>query len=420
MQKMMPLVEIIGIGLGLQDLTAQHLELVQQAEVLVGGSRHLALFPEARAEKIRIGSNIQAVCRALEERMDRRKVVVLASGDPLFYGIGAVLIQRLGRDRVRIHPNISSVAAAFARIKHPWSEAGLLSLHGRQGDADLERQLKGRKLCAVLTDRSRTPAWVASRLMDQGQEMFDMCVLERLGAADERVGWYALEEAARTAFHDPNIVILKRRSMETTPVLRSFVPGMPDTCFAHSRGLITKAEIRAVTLSKLELLPECVVWDLGAGCGSVGIEAALLVAPGQVAAVEKNESRISEIRENQERFQVENLEIIQAELPEGLSRLPAPHRIFIGGGGEGLAAIMTEAGKYLLQEGIMVVNTVLLENVQAGRQAMQALGLQTDLVQVQVGRSKAMPWGARLQAQNPVWILQGRKPESKRSPEKGD
>ena len=404
----MPLVDIIGIGLGLQDMTSQHLELVRQAEVLVGGSRHLDLFPELTKEKIRISGDMEAVYRAIEERMPRKKIVVLASGDPLFYGIGSVLIQRLGRDRVRIHPNITSVAAAFARIKEPWSEAGLLSLHGRKPQDGLGPKLSAHDLWAVLTDRSATPAWLASRLIQDGLSAFEFCVLERLGSPEERIRWLALEEAAQERFQDPNLVILKRKG-PLPGTFRACVPGMPDHWFRHSQGLITKAEVRAVSLSKLELRPGCTVWDLGAGCGSVGIEAALLTAPGRVVAVDKNAARISEIRDNQQRFQVDNLEVVQAELPEGLDALPRPDRIFIGGGGKKLAAILAEAGKYLNQDGIMVVNTVLLDNVQGGRQAMQSMGLQTALVQVQVSRSQAMPWGDRLKALNPVWILQGRK-----------
>ena len=402
----MPQLDIIGIGLDPRDMTARHLELVDRAEVLVGGTRHLNFFKDRSAEKIRIGADIQAVCREIAGRLDRQKIVVLASGDPLFFGIGSILAEHLGKDRVRIHPNISSVAAAFARIKEPWSEASLLSLHGRRPQSDLAAKLAVHDLCAVLTDRNRTPAWLAAWLIRENLNRFDFCVFECLGSPGERIRWLAVEEAARETFQDPNLVILKRKDA-ASPGFSAFVPGMPDHWFAHSQGLITKAEVRAVALSRLRLKPGCLVWDLGAGCGSVGIEAALLVSPGQVTAVEQKDERLVEIRENQHRFQVSNLEVVQAELPEGLPGSSKPDRIFIGGGGEKLPEIMAEAAKRLVQGGIMVVNTVLLENVQAAKQTMQDIGLQTDLVQIQVSRSKDMPWGQRLQAQNPVWIVQG-------------
>lgn len=404
----MPTVEVIGIGLGLKDLTASHLELIRQAEVLVGGSRHLELFPELQVEKIRITGDIPAVCREIARCMDHKNVVVLASGDPLFYGIGSVLLDRLDRDRLRIHPNITSVAAAFARIKEPWSGAGLVSLHGQGGALNFTDQLASRDVCAVLTDRTRTPAWLAARLLEEDLQDFQMCVLEQLGTPRERITWYEPREAAEKEFLDPNIVVLKRRAV-AKPDVHPFVPGMPDDWFVHSQGLITKSEVRAVTLSKLWLLPKCTVWDLGAGCGSVGIEAALAVAPGRVLAVEKNVTRIEEIRTNKERFQRTNLDIVQADLPEGLKQLPQPDRIFIGGGGEKLSRIIAEAGSCLQQAGIMVVNTVLLENVQAAGEKMREIGLRTELVQVQISRGKDMPWGHRLQAQNPVWVISGRK-----------
>jgi precorrin-6Y C5,15-methyltransferase (decarboxylating) len=171
--------------------------------------------------------------------------------------------------------------------------------------------------------------------------------------------------------------------------------------------LITKSEIRAITLSKLRLLKDHVLWDLGAGSGSVAIEASLLVPAGRVFALEKNPERIQQIEINKSQFGVKNLEVMHAVLPEGLEGLPRPDRIFIGGGGRDLANIINAAVPFLKPDGLVVVNTVLIPNIQTATETLRALDFKTSKVQVQIGRSRDMPWGDRLEGQNPVWIISG-------------
>jgi precorrin-6Y C5,15-methyltransferase (decarboxylating) len=182
---------------------------------------------------------------------------------------------------------------------------------------------------------------------------------------------------------------------------------MPDGCYAHQEGMITKSEVRAVTLSKLKLSASHIVWDLGAGSGSISIEASLFVKRGRIFAVDKSSQRIAQIRKNKARFNIKNLEIIQSVLPEGLADLPAPDRIFIGGGGKDLTKIIEAAAARLKPNGIIVINTVLIPNLQIANQTLHRLGFQTNIVQVQINRGSAMPWGERLDAQNPVWIISG-------------
>jgi precorrin-6Y C5,15-methyltransferase (decarboxylating) len=182
---------------------------------------------------------------------------------------------------------------------------------------------------------------------------------------------------------------------------------MPDHCFAHEKGLITKSEIRAVSLAKLQLRPGQVLWDLGAGSGSVSIEASVLVGDGRVIAVEKNENRIDQIKFNLDQFDVANVDVVQAVLPDGLEDLPLPDRIFIGGGGRDLKQIIQAAAPFLSADGIVVVNTVLTPNVLAASETLESLGFTAAMVQVQVNHSRKMPWAERLEAQNPVWIISG-------------
>ena len=339
-------VAIIGLGLSPDDLTARHLEIIQTADVLVGGQRLLDYFKDTSALKHTIDKNITAVVEFIKERMNSESVVVLASGDPLFFGIGSILIKALGADNVIVYPNISSIAAAFARIKEPWSRVRVVSLHGRQNDSAVIKALIGGHTVAALTDPVHNPAWIAKRLIMEDVVNTNMCVLEALGTEDERFKWYSLNQASKMKFSEPNLVILKPDSGTHPPQKRPHL-GMPDHYFLHENGLITKSEIRAISLAKLRLLPNQVVWDLGAGSGSVSIEASLLIGDGTVIAVEKKTERVRQIEANMDQFGITNMQVLQAALPDGLDGLPRPDRVFIGGGGQQLNLIIESAASYL-------------------------------------------------------------------------
>ncbi|UCD83159.1 MAG: precorrin-6y C5,15-methyltransferase (decarboxylating) subunit CbiE [Desulfobacterales bacterium] len=394
------------MGLSPEDLTGRHLQIIKEADILVGGKRLLDYFKDSTAGKKIIDKNIHEAVDFIKESMATRSIVVLASGDPLFFGIGSILVSALGPDNVVIYPNISSIAAAFARIKEPWNKVRVVSLHGRKSERELFKALDEENVVAVLTDPSRNPAWIAKRLVRENWVNFKICVLESLGTANEHVNWYRPAQAAAMTFAEPNLVIIKR-CIQDQPAKQPPHLGIPDQCYAHERGLITKSEIRAITLAKLRLLPHHILWDLGAGSGSVSVEASLLVNRGKVFAVEKNPKRIKQIEINKGRFGIVNLEILEASVPDGLAQLPKPDRIFIGGGGKALKAIITGAVSYLKHDGRVVINTVLMPNIQAVTATLTALGFTTDVVQVQINRSRRMPWAERLEAQNPVWIISG-------------
>jgi len=399
-------VAIIGVGMTLGDLTAKHLEIIETADILVGGKRLLNLFSESRARKKIIGKDIDGVVNFVRQEMKKQKVVVLASGDPLFFGIGRRLVNAIGAKNTRVYPNISSVSAAFARIQEPWDDVRVISLHGRKNEGRLLKALEGENKLAVFTDPKNNPAWLAVRLLENQILNYKICVLEALGSSSEKVSWYTLAEAARMKFADPNMVVLKRSPIDTKAKERLLL-GAPDNWFDHQKGLITKSEIRAITLSKLRLASDHILWDLGAGSGSVAVEAALLIKKGKIFAVEKNSERVTQIKNNKKIFGIGNLAAIQAELPQGLEELPRPDRVFIGGGGRRLKSIISAAAQYLKPEGVMVINTVLIPNVEAARATLEKLDFETEIIQVQINRSRQMPWAERLEALNPVWIISG-------------
>ena len=407
-------VDIIGIGIQPEDLPSKLRALIRASEVLVGAERHLALFPDAPARKEVLDRNLKKMAARIERWMKTRKVVVLASGDPLFFGIGSYLTRMLGSENVVVHPNVSSVAAAFARIKTPWHDAAVFSLHGRHDYRLFLETVRKKSPVAVLTDPDNHPGRLARLCLDNQLGDLQMCVFEQLGTKKERHRWIELARAVRMRFREPNLAIFQRLEpdADNAPALQL---GLPERWYQHEHGVVTKPEVRAVTLAKLQLTGDLVMWDLGAGSGSIAIEASLLIDSGRIVAVEKNSRRVQQIRRNAERFGVKNLKVVEANMPDGLTSLPRPDRIFIGGGGRQIRSILQAATELLKPEGVVVVNTVLLPSLAAATGQLQRLGFETDVVQVQINRSKTMPWGERLAAENPVWIISGTRPPNRRS-----
>lgn len=399
-------VDVIGLGMSPDDLTPAHLRLIEAADLLVGGRRHLSSFKDRVPETQEVTSNLKGLVALIKNRCSRDRIVVLASGDPLYYGIGAYLARSLGRDQVRIHPNITSVAAAFARLGEPWQDVRVVSLHGRRSEAQLEQALRTADRLAVFTDPTASPQWLGGYLRRCRAKDIRIGVFERMGAADERVSWHTPESIEAENFNTPNMVVLKKapRTNRTFPPLHL---GMPEAAFDHQGGLITKTEIRAVSLARLGLMPQQVLWDLGAGSGAVSIEASLLMPGGQIWAVEKDPDRIAQIIANRDRFGVPHMEVVQAVLPQGLSGLPDPDRVFIGGGGRNLTETIAVVCQRLAKSGVVVVNTVLMDSLHDTVRCLRGHGLTTDVVQVQVSRSQPLGESDRMQAMNPVWVIQG-------------
>ena len=167
-------VNIIGMGMGPQDLTDEHLKIIRQSDILVGGNRLLSYFKDLKVQKKTVGRNIEEVIEFVKNQMTHKKIVVLASGDPLFFGIGATLISALGSSNVAIHPNVSTLSAAFARIKEPWNDVQIISLHGRKNEAPLFNALEKEDKIAVLTDPHKNPGWLAQQLIDNELIDFDI------------------------------------------------------------------------------------------------------------------------------------------------------------------------------------------------------------------------------------------------------
>jgi precorrin-6Y C5,15-methyltransferase (decarboxylating) len=389
---------VVGItDAGAASLSQEALALVEGAKLLCGGQRNLAFFPDHPAERLAIGANVEEVFRRLQG--ESQPTVVLASGDPACYGIGPLLADRLGRDRVRIIPNVSAVQLAFARLGIGWQDAALLSAHGRPLDSILPGALLARK-AAILTDERNSPGAIARALMDAGDEDALLDIFEHLGGPAERHVSGRVADLVDATFAPLNLMVVRRPGPP-----RPWPLGLPEEAFAHGRGLITKAEVRAVSLARLRLHVGAVIWDVGAGCGSVSIEAAALVQPGRVYAVERDPRQLEYLVENRRRFGAGNVCVVPGEAPSALAELPVPDAVFVGGSGGQLTAVLEGAADRIAAGGRIVANLATLEHLAEALTLGRKRAWETEIVQMSVARSAHVADLTRLEGLNPVFVV---------------
>jgi precorrin-6y C5,15-methyltransferase (decarboxylating), CbiE subunit/precorrin-6Y C5,15-methyltransferase (decarboxylating), CbiT subunit len=403
-------VHVLGLAPGSLIPPPDCAEILARARVLVGGKRLLEacgrdLAPRAE-RRLPVSGPLDAVLRDIESETMNGGVVVLADGDPLFYGLGKRLLEALGPARVVFHPNVSTLQLAAARLKFPWQEAATVSLHGRSDYAPLFSALVRADHVLVFTDEENTPQAIARALLERGTDGFSMSVLENLGAPEERVQQVTLEEAWDQTFAPLNVVVFERQyPPEIPPCL-----GTPDHYFFHEKELITKLAVRAAGLALLSVAPQALVWDLGAGCGSVSIEASHLASRGRVYAVEKNRNRAAMIRENVRRMGAWAVETVQGEMPGCLKGLPDPDRVFIGGGLGQDNAVLEEACRRLKSGGRVVIHCILLDTLHRAKGHLEQLHWNFGVTQLQASTSDRLAGDLRFRAQNPVFILWAEKP----------
>lgn len=391
-------ISVVGIAdAGAESLLPPARAAVEAAAVLCGGERHLGFFPSHPGERVVIKADLEALYARLA--CEDRPVAVLASGDPLWYGIGPLLVQRFGQRRVRVFPNLSAVQLAFARLGLAWHDAVFLSAHGRPLDSILPRALMAAK-AVVLTDGVNTPSAVAAALLAAGSDDAQVHVFEHLGGPAERHTETTLSGLAGHRFDPLNLVVLLRPHSA-----RPYPLGLPDACYAHRRGQITKAEVRAVSISKLGLRHDAVVWDVGAGCGSVAVEAASLAWAGTVYAVERDPAQVALLRQNRTAFGAGNVTVVEGEAPEALAGLPTPDAVFVGGSGGRLEAILDAVGAAIRPRGRTVLNLVALEHVGTVLGWARARGRAASVAQVSAAVSADTAGLTRLSAQNPVFVV---------------
>jgi precorrin-6Y C5,15-methyltransferase (decarboxylating) len=358
---------IVGIGDdGLAGLTSSSRQLVEQAELLIGAEHTLRHVPVGGAERLVIGADPQQVVDRLAR--ETRRTVVLVSGDPLFYGMARYLCEKLGKERFEVVPHVSSMQLAFARVKESWEEAYLTSLATHTLDHVAER-LRTAEKAGLFTTESVTPAHVAQALLERGIDYFTAYVCENLGSPDERVTQGELRDLLGQEFSPLNVLILVRKPEvpdRPSEQIGRRLFGNPDEAYMQSRpkkGLITPAEVRSLALAEMDLGPRSVVWDIGAGSGSLAIEAAQIAVSGTTYAIEMDVEDVQLIKANAARFRVSNLVPVLGRAPEAWAGLPDPDAVFLGGTGREVTRLATLAYERLRAGGRMVANTNSLENV---------------------------------------------------------
>lgn len=406
-----PLRPITILGLGLQQhspLPESHIRTVHKAQVLAGGRALLALFPNAPAERIQLSAQLETALMALEQRYRAgQSVVVLADGDPLFFGIGATLAQRLGRHALHILPAVSSLQEACARLALPWHNVACVSLHGRNSFHALNVALMSNKSLCLLTDTKHSPDKIARHLLDRGVDWFDAHIFESLNSPDEQHHHLSLREVVGSVFGPVSTLLLIPCRPSRRPHL-----GIADSDLATEGSLMTKAPVRAAALALLRIHPTHTVWDVGAGSGAVSLEASALAHEGCVMSIERDAGRALCIKENRRRFGAANLEIFTGEAPQCLHQLPQPDRIFVGGGLNGDAGedILATLAKALAPQGRLVISCVLLGSLQVALNFLQQNQWPVNVSTVQASHSSPLAGDLRLNALNPVFLVSSEKP----------
>jgi precorrin-6Y C5,15-methyltransferase (decarboxylating) len=411
-----PRIHIIGVGGdGLAGLTSRARELLQGADLVFGPEAVLAVLPDLRAEKRVLGSDLPEAVAALTAQFGRKRLAIVAGGDPLFYGVARYLCDRLGKDRFEVLPHVSSMQLAFARIKESWEEAYLTNLQTHPLATVLDR-IRTAETVGLFTTETEGPGEIARQLLDRGLDYFRVYVCENLGGPDERVTQGELAEICDMEFAPLNVVILKRKPGRpdrpaTAGRWRRF--GNPDDAFAQSRpksGLITQAEVRAIALAQLAIQPASVVWDIGAGSGSVAIEAARLSEPGPVYAIEQEAADYHLILANAETFGVRNLKAIHGVAPAVFAGLPAPDAVFVGGTGREVGRLLEAAWEALRPGGTLVVNVATLESLSTTHAVLRRLAGSVAVLLVNVARGTEQLETLRFEAVNPTFLLSVGKP----------
>jgi precorrin-6Y C5,15-methyltransferase (decarboxylating) len=515
------------VGIGYKKLNTQAEKAVRESGRIFASSRLAEVFMrydeyEAVKDRLQINNSVGATLQEIRALFndcnnsndppnDRSSIVLLASGDPMFYGIGRKVVEEFGDVTVDIIPDISCVQAAFSLIKKPWDDALLISLHGSQCDntysnQNLENQnenfteldaenkpnssmrqdgnnqcsnisqegyiapevnpnprkyrlsdipvlMRSNSKIAILTDPKNNPGRIAGVIHAAQREshsylageIVNIFVCEHIGYDDERVVSGTTVEIMQAEFADPNVVVIirdnrankdyphksderlgspvqtQKNSLISTMIDRKTIDenvsdlakqdvlfGLSEDEIAHERGLITKDEVRAVSVHKLELPSAGVLWDIGAGSGSVSLEAARLSPDLRVMAIEKKTERVETIKENRTKYGLNNIDVICGEAPSILFNLPNPDRVFIGGSSGNLAdAIEYVAAKTLAC--VIVINAVTLDTLSDAIDALESHSFEANIVEISVSKMKMLGGKRFLSAENPVFVIKGKR-----------
>lgn len=387
--------------------------MIEQAGTLMGPAAMLKKVADGKQQRVTLSADLEQVAQSVDQK-HVEPVVLLASGDPLFYGTARYLCEKLGKDRFDVLPHVSSMQLAFARVKESWDEAYLTNLETQNIDRVVERIRSAEKV-GVFTSDEGTPAVLAKAMLAKGIEYFTIYVCENLGSRDERVTRGKVAEIIGQTFSPLNVMVLVRQpNVPDRPAAmhgkRLF--GNPDELFLQSkpkRGLLTPSEVRSIALAELDLGPNSVVWDVGAGSGSVAIESAQIASSGQVYAIEMDAEDYNLLFENSRRFGTSNLVPILGEAPEAWAKLPDPDAIFVGGTGRAVAHLVQSAWQRLRAGGRLVINVANVEKLAAVQKSLQDVSAEPSITMINLARSHQQLDELRFESANPSFLVVARR-----------
>ena len=396
------MITVLGLP---RHLTDADLAALARADVVAGGRRHLDatrhLLPP-RVTQVAITADLAAAVDAI---VAADEAVVLASGDPGWFGIVRTLAERVDAGRLDVRPGVSSVARAFAAAGMPWDDAHVVSAHGRDPSAALATCRRFAKV-AVLTEPRFGPAELARALHGLDRHLI---VAEDLDGPGHRVTHGSPSQIAAGEWGDLNVVLVVDPAAPASGIGRSAPPrptatrwALPDDAFDHRDGMITKPEVRALALAWLGPGPGDLVWDVGAGSGSVAVEAARL--GGAAIAIEQDADQSARIRANAAHHRVP-VEVVDGRAPAALADLPDPDAVFVGGGGTNVALAAAERARR-----VIVVTLATVERVGPVLRGLAEEGLDVDATMLSAAPLAQLAGGHRLAARNPVVVIQGRRP----------
>ena len=390
-------ITVVGIGEdGLDGLTPKARGLIDEAEVLVGGERHLSKVPLGGEQRIDWDGDFDAAFDKIEKMKDRR-VVVLASGDPLHYGVGANIVRRFGADQVNVIPAPGAFSLVAADLGWPLADIKCLTVHGRALEAVTLYLTPGRRLLVLSWD-GETPEKLAGLLTVRGFGPSRITVLGNLGGDDETRTEGTAEKWTGETVPDLNTIAVECVAGDGADVL-SRVPGLPDDAFEHD-GLITKREVRAATLARLMPLPGQTLWDVGAGSGAVAIEWLRAEPSAKAFGVERDPKRAAVIARNAANLGVPELKIVEGEAPGILSGIETVPDAVFGGGGVSVPGLLEACWDALSPGGRLVANGVTLEAEQRLLFFQNEFG--GDLTRMAVSRAAPVGPVGRLQTFQPL------------------
>jgi precorrin-6Y C5,15-methyltransferase (decarboxylating) len=425
----MNLCHIIGVlDDGTASLNAENLAILNAVNHVIAGSRLLETLAAeiSQAKTYDLTGNLKNVPQWIVDALNAgESVAVLATGDPLCHGIGSFLANKIPSEKLRILPNLSTIQLTFAALKLPWQNAKIVSIHSqdagewqrgvtsKNGLYELAQRCRQHDLLAILTSPENNPSRIARLLeIENLANNFEMAIAQNLKQSTQRItDFLPISDVAKAVYDEPNVVILKRK----TPLQNPILFGQRDDSFQQrkpEKGLITKREVRAVSLARMQLTRSSIVWDIGAGSGSVGLEAARLCCDGHVFAIEKNADDIANVEHNQAAWNISNYSFFHGKAPQFLDGWQNPDAVFIGGSGGELAELITLCLSRLNTGGWLVMNFVTLENLATAVETLKNNGATWDVTQIQASRSSPILHMNRLQAENPVWIISATVPHA--------